>query len=242
MANEIILLGAGGNANVMAQTDRTHQALRVSMRPWEHDAGGHYRIAGRSGAITGAAVVAGAPLFSLRWAPGGNFQLALLRLKACFVPTVAFTGTQELGLDLVRVTSFTANDSAGTAITPSAMRDRAMPASSVTDARIAAATLLTAGTRTVDATSVLEVGGGLVNVANAASATAYVNPTEGGGQAAFGFDYDPLSRGEYPLILANQEGFLVRNTVIFPAAGTCTLIVVAHIVEFPNQSSLIIAP
>jgi len=241
MANEIKLVGSGPNGDLEAQIDRTHRALRVSVRPWEHDAGGHYRIAGRSGALTSATVTATGPLFSLRWSPTGNMLLALLRLKAFYIPTTVFTAAQELGLDLVRVTGFTASDSAGTAIIPSALRDRAMPTSSVMDCRIAPATILTAGTRTVDTTSVLEIGGGLVNVVNAAAATAYVNPTTGG-PFQFGFDYDPLMRGEMPLILSKDEGFLVRNTVVFPAAGVATLVVVGHIVEFPNNSSLILAP
>lgn len=241
MSSEVTLLGTGPNNDVEVQIDRTNRAMRTSMRPWEHDAGGHYRIAGRSGALTSATVTATGPLFSLRWSPPSNMLLALLRLKAFYVPTTVFTAAQELGLDLVRVTGFTASDSAGTAIVPSAMRDRAMPASSVTDARIAPATILTAGTRVVDTTSVLEIGGGVVNVVNAAAATAYVNPNSGG-QPAFGFDYDPLMRGEMPLILSKDEGFLVRNTVVFPAAGVATLIVIAHIVEFPNMASLIIAP
>lgn len=239
---EINIVGTGSNSDVETQVDRTHRAGRVSIRPWEHDAGGHYRIAGRSGGLTSATVTAAGPLFSLRWSPQtSNLLLALLRLKAFYIPTVVFSSAQELGLDLARVTGFTASDSTGTAIVPSAMRDRAMPASSVTDARIAATTVLTAGTRTVDTTSVLEIGGGLVNVVNAAAATAYVNPTEGGPQA-FGFDYDPLMRGEYPLILSKDEGFLVRNTVVFPAAGTATLVVVAHVVEFSNQAQLIVSP
>lgn len=235
--NKINLIGSGPNANIETQVDRTHGALRVSLRPWEHDSGGHYRIAGRSGALTNTGVTAGGPLFSLRWSDSSKF-CALLRLRAMYVPTTVFTAAQELGLDLVHVTGFTTSDSAGTAIVPTPTR-KTMPASAVTDARIAPATILTAGTRTVDGTSVLDVGGGLVNVVNAAAATAYVNPNSGG-TPQFGFDYDPLIRGEMPLILAKDEGFLVRNTVVFPAAGAATLIVVAHICEFPAANSLIL--
>lgn len=234
--SSVKLIGSGVNGDLEAQIDRTNRALRVSMRPWEHDSGGHYRIAARSGALTGTGVTAGGPLFSLRWATS-NMGLALLRLKAFYIPTTVFTAAQELGLDLIRVTAFTAADTAGTAITPMVAR-KTMPASSITDVRIAAATILTAGTRTVDANA-LEIGGGLVNQVNAAAGTAYVNPTTGGPQA-FGFDYDPLMRGEMPLILSNNEGVLVRNTVVFPAAGVATLVVVAHVLEFPLATSVII--
>ena len=40
--------------------------------------------------------------------------------------------------------------------------------------------------------------------------------------------------------MAKDEGFLVRNTVVFPAAGVATLVVIASIVEFPSANSLII--
>jgi hypothetical protein len=230
------IVGAGPNDDTEAQVDRYHRALRVSLRPWEHDSGGHYRFAARSGAITGTAVVAGAPLFSYRWAGVTSFA-ALLRLKAFWIPTVLFTAAQELGLDLMHVTGFTASDSAGTLVTPVPVK-KSMPASSFADCRIAAATLLTAGTRTLDPTP-LEVGGGLVNQVNAAAGTAYINPS-GSSYPAYGFDYDPLIRGEMPLILTPGEGFLVRNTVVFPAAGTATLVVVGHVVEFPPTNQLII--
>lgn len=236
-SSRIILTGCGPNNDKEAQVDVSHRALRVSVRPWEHDVGGHYRVAGRSGALTSATVLAAGPLFSVRYSPTGGMGLALLRLKAFYVPTVVFTAAQEIGLDLVHVTGFTASDSAGTPIVPVATK-KSMTASSITDARIAAATVLTAGTRAVDA-SVLEVGGGLVNVVNAAAATAYVNPNSGGSYA-FGFDYDPLVRGEMPLILQKDEGFLVRNTVVFPAAGAATLVVVAHVCEFPLAGQVIL--
>lgn len=238
MSNEVVILGAGPNADVMVQSDRTHRAIRTSARPWEHDSGGHYRVASRSGAITGAGVVAGGPLFSYQWNPTGGMVAALLRCRAYYIPTVAFTAAQELGLDLVHVTGFTVADSTGTPIVPTPMRKN-MPASQTSDCRIAPATILTAGTRVVDTTSVLEIGGGVVNVANAAAGTAYVNPSSGG-MPQFGFDYDPLMRGEMPLIMTRGEGFLVRNTVVFPAAGTCTLVVLASIVEFPSANSLIL--
>lgn len=238
--NEVVGMGAGANADTEWQIDRTNRALRVSMRPWEHDSGGHYRVAGRSGALTGAAVAAASPLFSLRWSDTAKL-CALLRLRAFYIPTTVFTAAQELGLDLAHVTGFTTSDSAGTAITPIPVRQKgagAMNASAVTDARIAAATLLTAGTRTVDPASVLEIGGGGVNIVNAAAGTAYVNPNSGG-MCPFGFDYDPLLRGEMPLILSTNEGFLVRNTVVFPAAGVATLVVVASLCEFPANGALI---
>jgi hypothetical protein len=227
--NSIQIFGSGANSDVIQQIERTHQAARITIRPMEHNVsgsavGGHYRIAARSGILTGAAIVAGAPLFSLRWADPK--VMVLTRLKAMLIPTSVFTAAQELGLDAMHVTGFTIADSVGTQLAnPTKMR-QIMPSSSVSDIRIAAATLLTAGTRVLDANPFAS-GGGLVNVVNAAAATQYVNPNSGG-TPAFGFDWAPnVEKGEYPLVLGTNEGILVRNTVIFPAAGTAILLVEA---------------
>lgn len=227
--NSVQVFGTGVNLPVVQQIDPSQQAARVSVRPLEHAAfggvsGGHYRFSGRSGAITAATVVAGAPLFSFRWAPVGSTNFCVLtRLVAFYIPTTVFTAAQELGLDAMHVTGFTVADSTGSTITPTKMR-QIMPASLVADMRIAGTNLLTAGTRTLDSNAFI-AGGGLVNVVNAAAATAYVNPN-GGGLPQFGFDYCPnVMNGEYPMVLAPNEGFLVRNTVIFPAAGAATLVV-----------------
>ena len=62
------------------------------------------------------------------------------------------------------------------------------------------------------------------SVVNAAAGTAYVNP--GGGEIPFGFRWEAnIARGEHPIVLQSNEGLRVRNTVVFPAAGTATLIV-----------------
>lgn len=234
-------LGAGANDNVFAQVDRSHQASRVSLRPLEHDAGGHYRVASRSGALTSATVTAGGPLFAFRWTTAG-FVALIHRVRAQYVPTVAFTAQQELGLDMVRVSSWTTADTAGTNLTPTLMRKSMMadPNGGTTNLQIATTTILTAGVRAVDLAAI-EVGGGLVNVVNPAAGTAYVNPSSGG-TPQFGFDYEAhIERGEHPLTLGVSEGFLIRNTVAFPAAGTATLIVNVVYSLIPVASGLIVS-
>lgn len=218
-------------SNLQMEIDPTHKAARFSLRPLEHKGAddsvlGHYRVAARSGALTGAGIVANAPLFSMRWTdPKSLFVLTFL--EAFFVPTVVFTAAQELGLDAILATGFTVSDSAGTTLS---LKERAnavrknMPPSLIGDLRIAAATLLTAGTRTLDQNPFV-AGSGLVNVVNAAAGTAYVNPG-GGGPIPFGFQWAAdLARGEHPIVLAKDEGLIVRNSVAFPAAGVAVLTV-----------------
>ncbi len=228
------------NPNARQEIDQTHQAARVSLRPIEHAlttaVGGHFRISARSGAITGAGVIANAPLFSMRWTQP-SFLFVLTFLEAYYVPTVVFTAAQELGLEAILASGFTASDSAGVGIgitgaSTNRVRRLGMQPSLITDLRIATTTLLTAGTRTLDAFGFCG-GAGLVNVVNAAAGTAYVNP--GGNVMPFGFRYEPtMERGEHPVVIASGEGLIVRNTIAFPAAGTVTLIVNMAWAEIPT--------
>jgi hypothetical protein len=235
-----MILESPTRSAVLLEIDRLFGAARASLRPVDHVSldgtrtFGHYRLAARSGAITGAAVVAGAPLFSLRWT-AADAVLLLFFLEAYFVPTTLFTAAQELGLDAILASGFTVADSAGTPIVPTSVsraRRGTMNPSLVDDLRIAATTLLTAGTRTLD-TNPFVAGSGLANVVNAAAATEYVNPA--GGAPPFGFRFEAnLARGEHPIVLARDEGLLVRNAVAFPAAGAATLIVNGAYAEVAN--------
>ena len=218
------------------RVDPTHGAARVSLRPFDHllggVVGGHYRISARSGVLTAAGIVADAPLFSMRW--GSASMLFVLQfLEAYLLPTSAFTAAQELGIEAILASGFTAADSAGTAILPGVSNRvrRNMAQSQVSDMRIGSTTLLTAGTRTLDANGFV-AGSGVANVVNAAAGTQYVNPSNG--EPPFGFRYQPrVADGEHPIVLTQNEGLIIRNKIIFPAAGTATLIVNMGWAEVP---------
>jgi hypothetical protein len=225
------------NELAQQEVDATHKAARVSLRPLDHVngalAGGHFRLSARSGILTGAGIIADAPLFSLRWS-SAQFQLVLLYLEAYLLPTVVFTAAQELGVEGILASGFTAPDSAGTAILPGVANRtrRTMGISQVADMRIGSVTLLTAGTRTLDANGFI-AGSGVANVVNPAAGTAYVNPS--GGEPPFGFRYQPrVADGEHPIVLAQNEGLIIRNKVAFPAAGAATLIVNLGWAEVPT--------
>jgi hypothetical protein len=167
----------------------------------------------------------------MRWT-NAQKKCVVTFLEAFYVPTVVFTAAQELGLGLRYLTAYSADDAAGTAVAftnrTGAVR-KSLPQSLMGDMRIAAATLLTAGTRVRDSQN-LRAGSGVVNVVNAAAGTAYVNP---GGP--FGFKFAPdLARGEHPIVLSINEGLAVENLVIFPAAGAAQLFVNIGWIEAPS--------
>lgn len=233
-----MVIESPSNTQAQTEVDPTHAALRASARPLEHIAGaaigGHYRLAARSGILTGAGIVAGAPLFSVRWTQPA-FLFVLTFLEAYLLPTAVFTAPgQELGLDGILSSGFTTADSAGTGISlTNSQRARRtnMSPSLINDIRIGSVTLLTAGVRTLDANPFV-AGSGFANVQNVAAGTNYVNPS--GGEPPFGFRYQPdMHRGEHPIVLGASEGLHIRNAVAFPAAGTATLIVNMGWAEVP---------
>jgi hypothetical protein len=204
-----------GNAGVIVDVSATFRSMYVSHKPTDMGALGHYRAGLQSGLITGTAVAAGSPLFSLRWTDATRF-LVLQRLRAYYNETTGFTAAQELGLNAFIARAFTASDSAGTAITLTGNNQKqrtSMGTSLVADMRIAATTLLTAGTRTLDAQAFASTSD---TVGTAVAPTNVLQPFE---------YFADMARGEYPIVLATNEGIVITNTIVFPAAGAARLVV-----------------
>jgi len=178
---------------------------------------GAYRIAATSG-ILPAALAASAQLFYLRWTDATRFCV-IHRFKASFQALTAFTGATltDFGFDLMKATAVSAGGG-GTdlgALVKTKMRST-MGASLLDSAglmRIATTAALTALT-TLDATS----------IAQSVGDPQRVNPAAGTEEQRVN---DPtllyeanMSSGEYPLVLAQNEGLVFRNRAVWPAAGT----------------------
>lgn len=223
------------------EVDAQHQAARMSLRPWATGVGGaargHYRAKVATGGMTSATVTSGAPVGAFRWMDPKH-SMILTFLEAFWVPTTAFTAAQALGVDAMLASGFTAMDSGGTAfdLSTASRARRTMPPSlfGAGDCQMGTATLLTAGTRTLDALPFV-AGMGIVNVVNAAAGTQYLNPGQMG-RSAFGFAYEPdMARGEHPIVIGYREGLILRNILIFPAAGVAGLQVNIGWCEVPNE-------
>jgi len=178
---------------------------------------GAYRIAATSGTI-GAALAALGQIFYVRWTDATRY-FVLHRFKASFQALTLFTPATltDFGFDLIRVTAVSAGGG-GTdlgALVKTPMRST-MSASLLNTAglmRISTTAALTALT-TVDATSIAQSIGDpqRVNPAAATEEQRVNDPT---------LLYEAnMSDGEYPLILAQNEGLVFRNRAVWPAAGT----------------------
>ena len=215
-----------------AVVDPTFQAIRFSERPPEIL--GAYQLAATSGSLT--TVAAGGPVFSFRWNPSTTTNLCMIRrVEISFATTTAFTAAQSLQYSMTIARSFTVNDSAGTSLSlaqanTGKMRTT-MPSSAFTSSgniQIANTGALTAGTRTLDSYP--------MSYASIAGPAATPIPTA--------FPLTPIYQhqsGDYPLILANNEGFIITNTIVMGAAGVGLLTVAVEWMELSATSGNVIA-
>jgi hypothetical protein len=186
---------------------------------------GAYRIASVSGVISGvaAATATAGFLWTIRWAPTvvgatGNIRYALIqRLRARMVTIHGPTATQELGIDLIFARSYSASCTGGTSATMTtnnAKKRTSFPTSQVTDIQVANTGALTAGTHTLDAQALAQCSTSEV----AFSATV---------QAKDSIEVNLTTQDmeEYPLVLAPNEGLILRNTVAQGAGYTGRVVV-----------------
>lgn len=193
-----------GNGGTTQEVDATFRAARVSLRPAEVI--GYYSVAGASGALTG--VAAAGPVWSFR-NTGANLIL-VRRVSIGFVTTTAFTTAQGLDYQMLRANSFTASDSGGTALFTAGQNKHRNSFTNITsapDIRIASTGALTAGTRTLETAGVGIAGGSSTAVGTSMPIT----------------DILEQDSGDYPFVLAQNEGFVITNGIAMGAAGVIRL-------------------
>lgn len=145
-------------------------------------------------------------LLSIRWGNTTRLMVPDIIQVGVSVNAVITTSVAiPIGLFIAR--SFTASDSGGTAITLTGDNNvfrTAFDASLVTDARIAATAGLTTGTRTLDAQpfAVLPVVTGTAIGVAREMTTMYIRSAL------------------FPIVLAQNEGLVLRNMAAGPATGT----------------------
>lgn len=214
-----------GNGGVDAEVDgSTFRALRNTGRPVDYGALGSYGLSVVTGTLA-AALAANAVVYSARW--GDATRLALIHsLRWRFLPLTPFTAatlTDHTSFDAFIGRSFSASHTGGTALTltgNSFKRRASMGTTLFTDIRVSTTAALGGGTVTLDphpfAQSIRK--GNRVNPA--AATEEVIMPNMDGGN--WGPD---VANGEHPIILATNEGIVIRNRTVWPAAGTGVLLV-----------------
>lgn len=214
-----------GLAEIECVVDVTFGAQRATLKPQEYNFqsfnGGHYRLAGSTGALT--TVAGGAAIFSMRWATVGPIMI-LKRLQLAVAITTVFTTGQAIDFDVIAQRTFSASDSGGTALTPPGnnsqkMRSALMGSSQVADARISTTAALTAGTKTPD---------------NAAFGICTIPNSNTLGSGAFVDLYKDDLMGGHPMVFGANEGFNIRPVTTMGAAGVIKVYIVAEWCEAPG--------
>ena len=201
-----------GFGGVVDEVDSTFRARRVSIRPTEVLAWLSY--GGVSTGLTG--VAAAGAVFSLR-----NISTNLVivrRVQVGFVTTTAFTTAQGLAYKLNVARAFTASDSGQNPVsfTGNNMKHRTSLAQLTNaDMRQSGSGAITAGTRTLDTNAVGFVSGNSTGLATGMFI-----------QSLFQHD-----TGDYPLVLAQNEGIVIINDLAMGAAGVINLYITIEFAE-----------
>ena len=217
----------GGVSTALLEVGAATKAARIEARPIDVGALGAYQVSYTSGTMA-AGLGAAAPIFSVRW--GDATRTMLVRRVSLLAQNAGTAFTAGLTLfDIIVARAFTASDTGGTAVvlTGNQTKKRTSFGSSlVTDMRGSATATLSAGTRTLDTLALATVFGAVQATATnfiflpasghpmTAAAIAATGTYGDGGLALL----EPEISNSWPLVLVQNEGFVIRATV--PATGT----------------------
>jgi hypothetical protein len=201
-----------GADSTLLTVDPTFKAARVVVKPDELT--GAYQVGTASGALTTVAAFTSTAghVFAFRWAPGTGALCAIKRVSVGFVCTTAFGSAQQMGFALYSARSYSGSHSGGTAVTLTGNNNKyrtSLTTTGATDVRIGSTTALTAGTHTLDSQPLGATYFWVAGVGTQLANTDLIS-------------YDAT---DYPLILANNEGFVIANTTLMGATGVGSLVV-----------------
>ena len=226
------IIQSGLSGTSLLTVDPTLTSARVATRPIEQL--GTYSIGAFTGALTG--VTSSASIFSFRFVAGTvgtGAQLAILqKITLNFVLTTGFTAAQQLNYGAYVARSFTGADTGGTTVTMTgnSQKNRTnMPTSQMGTAGgilISTTGALTAGTRTLD--------GQAFAVTNGWAGTTLA--TTGSQVLQQVVMYENVAN-EYPIIMANNEGFVINNITSMGATGVITVAIGVEWTESASTAS-----
>lgn len=216
---------SGSLAGVGAESSSPLHTVRL---PVSYGSGGWYRIGATSGTMA-AALGANSEIFQFRYVTAASRIALVYKVSVSAGANVAATAAGLAAFRMTAARSWTAAGSGGARITltgDNVNLRTSMATSEVNDAGISTTAALTAGTKTLDTTDIgacsIGIGTGALTVA------ANMNLLE---QTAL-FDAD--GEGQHPLVLANQEGFVLRSGAnAWPATMTWSFSVNVMWAEVP---------
>jgi hypothetical protein len=195
----------------------------MTPRPIDYGAGGSYRNSMRSGTIA-AVLAVNANIYSFR-NPSATFLAVIHRVRAQMWANLAFTNAyNDLSIKAHIARSYTTGHTTnGTAATLTGnnakMRTSMATCASIIHILNTSNAGLTGGTATPDTDPFIISQIGKPNNPNVAVGTETLVA-----QPIVQLDFEPdMGDGSHPLVLAQNEGFLIQNGLVWPAAGTGVL-------------------
>ncbi len=201
-----------GSAGPNLEVESNTLAARVVIRPDDYGSLGMYQLGAVSGTI-GAGMSANAPIYAFQYTAANLALVKRVIISAGNTSTGFTAGVVTFQLFAAR--SFTAMDTAGTTITPTSNSNKLrtnMATTGLGAAMIANTGANSAGTRTLD-------GQAMASISSSVTATA-------GTPLLAPYPLLDQRAGDYPLVCAQNEGFVIQGTV--PATGTWVFSVVVH--------------
>lgn len=208
-------------ANIAAVGNKEYSPLHALSGPFPVGSGGAFRLSMQSGTMA-VSLVANSELFQFRYVTGASRVCLVYGISISAGPNVAASSAVLMGFRATVARAWTAAGSGGTRATLTGNNQKlrtSQTTSEVSDAGISTTGGLTAGTKTLDAQDIGSVAFGIgTGAITTQVGLQWVPKTNLLGDFAGGL--------AYPLILANQEGFVVRTAnAVFPAGATWTFAV-----------------
>lgn len=202
--------------------------LHIVNMPIAHGAGGWFRVGATSGTMA-AGLAANAEIFQFRYVTAAS-RIALVHSVGLSAgANVAASAAALVAFRMTVARAWTAAGSGGTRLTltgDNCNLRTSHAASEVSDAGIATTGALTAGTKTLDTTDLGAISQGIGTGAITVSVPLVVlDPT---------YLFNAPTDGGFPLVLAHQEGFVLRvGANAFPAGLTWSFSVSVCWAEVP---------
>ncbi len=202
----------GAVSNVAADVDAASRALKITLRGNDPGTLGSYRKSMTSGTIA-AGLTAASEVYSFRWAPTPNTAICVLRRIGISIgdsATAFAAGFVAINAFMARTFSVqgTTGGTAGTFTLNNAKKRTVFPVTAGAGIVMTTTAAVSGDTSTLDTDPFATISTSIVATAGVALVT---NVQE---------LYRALP-GDNPVILANNEGFILKATV--PAAGTWQL-------------------
>lgn len=209
------VLEGGVSAALAGVGAEASSPLHTVRLPVSYGSGGFYRMGMTSGTMA-AAIAANAEIFQFRYVTAASRIALIHKVSISAGALAAATAAGLIAFRMAAARAWTAAGSGGTRATltgDNVNLRTSMATSEVNDAGISSTAALTAGTKTLDTTDLASLSMGIGTGAITVSLDLPIIPQTN--------LFDSDGEGQHPLVLANQEGFIIRTGAnTFPATMT----------------------